>query len=440
VQFLTIRPARNVLPWIHTNDPEHLLYLIAFKYRLLQTIFILACILEPKGQHFPTTQKEGKSMPTPRAHSAVISGTGLYTPKHVITNEELVAAYNAWATQYNDAHANKIHQGELEAKPLSSADFIAKASGIRQRFAYIKDGILDINRMRPRIPERSEAELSDQAEIAVLAARDALKAAGKAPADIDAVVVSCAYTQRPYPAIAIEVQHALKIKGFAFDMLVACSAATFALHRAYEMVLAGTARCVLLINPELTSPQVNYQDRDSHFIFGDVATATIVERSDTCSASLSFEILSTRAETKFSSNVRSNVSYLSRVNDVDPFGADKLFHQNGRRVFKEVCPMVDRHLRGHLQALGLAVKDIRRWWLHQANINMNQMIIQKLLGREANAGEAPIILDRYANTASAGSIIAFHLHKNGLAAGDLGVISSFGAGYSMGSLIVRKYR
>ena len=377
-------------------------------------------------------------MASNKLNPAVISGTGLFTPENVVTNEELVAAYNAWANKYNDVHAEKIKQGELDAKPLSSAEFIAKASGIKQRFAYIKDGILDIDRMRPRIPERSEAELSNQAEIAIHAAREALKAAGKTAADIDAVVVSCAYTQRSYPAIAIEVQNALEINGFAFDMLVACSAATFALHRAYEMVAAGTAGCVLLINPELTSPQVNYQDRDSHFIFGDVATAAIVEKRDTCTASQSYEILSTRAETKFSSNVRSNMGYLSRVNDVDPFGADKLFHQNGRRVFKEVCPMADRHIRGHLESLGIAIEDIARWWLHQANINMNNMIIHRLLGREATLEEAPIILDRYANTASAGSIIAFHLHQDNLAVGDLGVISSFGAGYSIGSLIVKK--
>jgi beta-ketodecanoyl-[acyl-carrier-protein] synthase len=373
-----------------------------------------------------------------KPYSAVISGTGLYTPENVITNEELVASYNSWANQNNAEHSMEIEKGELEAKPLSSVEFIVKASGIRQRFAYVKEGILDISRMRPLIPERPEESLSNQAEMSLYAAEDAIKAAGKSSADIDAVVVSCAYTQRSYPAIAIEVQNELGINGFAFDMLVACSAATFALHRAYEMVMADTARCVLLINPELTSPQVNYCDRDSHFIFGDVATATIVERSDTCTVSQNYEILSTKAMTQFSSNVRSNMGYLSRVNDVSPFGADKLFHQNGRRVFKEVCPIAEQHLRSHVESLGFTIADIKRWWLHQANINMNQMIIQRLLGREATFEEAPIILDRYANTASAGSIIAFHLHQRDLANGDLGVISSFGAGYSIGSLIVRK--
>jgi beta-ketodecanoyl-[acyl-carrier-protein] synthase len=377
-------------------------------------------------------------MTSQKSYSVVISGTGLFTPEHIITNEELVDAYNQWAARYNQKYAKDIEKGKLEAKPESSVEFIIKASGIKQRFAYVKDGILDIERMRPYFPERVEEDLSDQAEMALHAARNAIQAAGKKASDIDAVIVSCAYTQRSYPAIAIEVQSELGINGFGFDMLVACSAATFALHRGYEMVAAGTARGVLLINPELTSPQVNYCDRDSHFIFGDVATAAIVERADTCTAKHCYEILSTKAKTQFSSNVRSNMGYLSRVNDVDPFGPDKLFHQNGRKVFKEVCPMAEQHLSDHVQSLGFTIPQIKRWWLHQANIHMNNMIAKRLLGREATFEEAPVVLDRYANTASAGSLIAYHLHHRDLATGDLGVICSFGAGYSIGSLVVRK--
>jgi beta-ketodecanoyl-[acyl-carrier-protein] synthase len=123
---------------------------------------------------------------------------------------------------------------------------------------------------------------------------------------------------------------------------------------------------------------------------------------------------------------------------VDCFGPDKLIHQNGRRVFKEVCPIAEQHLRIYLKSLGFTIPEIKRWWLHQANINMNNMISRKILGREASPEEAPVVLDRYANTASAGSLIAFHLHNRDLAEGDLGVICSFGAGYSIGSLVVRK--
>lgn len=368
----------------------------------------------------------------------VISGVGLWTPEHVITNEELVASYNAYADKFNAENAAQIDAGTVAAKPHSSAEFIEKASGIKQRYIYRKEGALDIERMRPVIPERQDEELSHQGEIALEAAKKALAAANKSPEDIDAVIVSCAYTQRAYPAIAIEVQNQLGIKGFGFDMLVACSAATFGMHRAWEMVASGNARAVLVINPELVSPQVNYTDRDSHFIFGDVATATVVESEDTANSDHVFSVLSTKAVTSFSNNIRSNFGYISRAHDVDPYGEDKLFHQAGRKVFKEVCPMAADHIEAHLASHSFTPADVRRWWLHQANINMNLLIAKRLLGRDATADEAPIVLDRYANTASAGSVIAFALHHQDLQSGDVGVLCSFGAGYSIGSLVIQK--
>ena len=368
----------------------------------------------------------------------VISGTGLWKPEHTLSNEELVDCYNEHVDLYNVEYADQIASGEVNAKEYSSAAFIEKASGIKSRYIYAKDGVLDINRMRPNIPVRSNDELSDQAEMAIHAAKQAMQRANKKPEDIDAVIVSCAYTQRSYPAIAIEVQNALGINGFGFDMLVACSAATFALQRAYEMVFAGTAACVLLINPELTSPQVNYKDRDSHFIFGDVSIASIVETSESCSVENSYEILSTRAFTQFSNNIRSNFGYVMNANDKNQLDDDQYFSQKGRTVYKEVCPMAAEHIRTHLESLAINTDQIQRWWLHQANINMNKLICNLLLGRQPSKEEAPIVLDEFANTASAGSLIAFHLNHKDLKSGDLGVICSFGAGYSIGSLIVRK--
>ncbi len=370
--------------------------------------------------------------------SVVISGSGLWKPEEFVTNEELVDSYNEFARRFNEEHTVEIAAGEVEEKPPSSPEFIVKASGIKQRYTYCRDGILDIDRMRPRIPPRADGELSHQAEIAVHAARRAMEDAGKTAAEIDMVIVSSAYTERSYPAIAIEVQEELGIQGFGFDMLVACSAATFALHRAVEAVKAGSARCVLLINPELITPQVNFQDRDSHFIFGDVSTATIVESAETCSSEHSYEVIGMHAVTSYSTNVRSNYGYMSYVDGTDPFAPDKLFFQNGRRVFKEVCPLTSDHLAELMSRMNLQVEDVKRWWLHQANINMNQLIARRLLGRDPSFEEAPVVLDEYANTASAGSIIAFHLYNKDLAAGDCGVICSFGAGYSVGSLVVRK--
>ncbi|MCZ8528977.1 beta-ketoacyl-ACP synthase III [Alteromonas sp. PRIM-21] len=368
----------------------------------------------------------------------VISGVGVWHPKDSITNEELVESYNAYADAFNAENKTKIEAGELAAVPYSSAEFIEKASGIKSRYIYQKEGALDITRMKPKIAPRADDELSHQAEIAVEAAKLAMASANVSSDEIDAVIVSCAYTQRAYPAIAIEVQEALSIEGFGFDMLVACSAATFGMHRAYEMLSARNATRVLVINPELVSPQINYADRDSHFIFGDVATATVLELAETAKSEHVYDVLSTKALTKYSNNIRSNFGYMTRAEDVDPYGPDKLFHQAGRKVFKEVCPMAAAHIEAHLASHDITPEDVKRWWLHQANINMNTLICKRLLGRGADRTEAPIVLDEYANTASAGSVIAFGLNHEDLVSGDIGVLCSFGAGYSIGSLVIQK--
>ena len=372
------------------------------------------------------------------SQQVVISGVGVWHPKDSVTNEELVDSYNAYVDAFNEDNKAQIDAGEIAAMPYSSAEFIEKASGIKSRYIYQKEGALDIKRMKPKISPRGDDELSHQAEIAVEAAKLALASANLEAADIDAVIVSCAYTQRAYPAIAIEVQEALNIEGFGFDMLVACSAATFGMHRAYEMLCAKNASRVLVINRELVSPQINYTDRDSHFIFGDVATATVLELAETAKSEHVYDVLSTKALTKFSNNIRSNFGYMTRAEDVDPYGPDKLFHQAGRKVFKEVCPMAAAHIEAHLASHDLTPEGVKRWWLHQANINMNTLICKRLLGRDADRTEAPIVLDEYANTASAGSVIAFGLNHEDLVSGDVGVLCSFGAGYSIGSLVIRK--
>ena len=372
------------------------------------------------------------------SQQVVISGVGVWHPKDSITNEELVDSYNAYVDAFNEENKAQIESGDVAAMPYSSAEFIEKASGIKSRYIYQKEGALDITRMKPKIVPRADDELSHQAEIAVEAAKLALASANVSANEIDAVIVSCAYTQRAYPAIAIEVQEALNIEGFGFDMLVACSAATFGMHRAYEMLSAKNATRVLVINPELVSPQINYADRDSHFIFGDVATATVLELAETAKSEHVYDVLSTKALTKFSNNIRSNFGYMTRAEDVDPYGPDKLFHQAGRKVFKEVCPLAAAHIEAHLASHDITPEGVKRWWLHQANINMNTLICKRLLGRDADRTEAPIVLDEFANTASAGSVIAFGLNHEDLVAGDVGVLCSFGAGYSIGSLVIRK--
>ncbi|MDM8349382.1 beta-ketoacyl-ACP synthase III [Pseudomonas sp. sp1636] len=371
-------------------------------------------------------------------HNVVISGTGLYTPANSISNDELVASFNAYVEQFNADNAAAIASGEVEALTESSSAFIERASGIKSRFVVDKDGILDPQRMVPRIPERSNEQWGILCEMAVGAAEEALARAGKTAADIDGVIVACSNLQRAYPAVAIEVQAALGIQGFGYDMNVACSSATFGLQAATNAVQLGQARAILMVNPEICTGHLNFRDRDSHFIFGDACTAVIVERADLATSAHQFDIVSSKLITQFSNNIRNNFGFLNRAAQEGIGARDKLFVQEGRKVFKEVCPMVAELIATHLAENQLNVADVKRFWLHQANLNMNLLIARKLLGRDAEPHEAPVILDSYANTSSAGSVIALHKHQDDLPSGALGVLSSFGAGYSIGSVILRK--
>ena len=369
-------------------------------------------------------------------HAAVIAATGLFTPAERVTNAELVEAFNAFVEIHNARNADAIAAGEMEALAPSSVEFIEKASGIKSRYVMNRSGVVDPEVMHPLIPERSNDELSVMAEIGVAAAKDAIARWGKDASQIDAVVCAASNMQRAYPAMAIEIQQALGIEGFGFDMNVACSSATFGIKTAADYIATGSARAVLVVNPEITSGHLNFRDRDSHFIFGDVATAVIVERTD--QAVGGWDILGTRLKTVFSNNIRNNFGFLNRTAPGSEGAADKLFVQEGRKVFREVVPMVSEMIVTHAADLGLDPTALKRLWLHQANINMNDLIGRRVLGREPTAEENVIILDEFANTSSAGSIIAFHRAHEDFEAGETGLICSFGAGYSAGTVFVRR--
>ena len=369
--------------------------------------------------------------------TAAITGTGVFTPEAVITNDQLVVAFNAHADLFNAENADAIAAGTVEAKSQSSADFILAASGIERRYVLDRDGLLDPARMYPSLPARPDDAPGYMAEIGADAAHKALAQARLDASDIDLVICAASNMERAYPAVGIEIQQLLGAGGFAFDMNVACSSATFGIQTAVDMIKAGSIRRALVINPEICSAHLEWRDRDCHFIFGDVATATVIERDEDLDKPR-FLVKSARCATQFSNNIRNNNGYLRRTHDQMEDRRDMQFMQNGRKVFKEVLPMVSKHIADHMGDSGVQADDLKRLWLHQANKTMNDYIGKKVLGRVPEAGEQPNILQDYANTSSAGSIIAFSQNSDDLAVGETGLICSFGAGYSVGSIIVER--
>ncbi len=360
-----------------------------------------------------------------------ITATGVYTPPETISNQELVDSLNAYVEYYNQANAEAIASGELVELRGSTPEFIEKASGIKSRHVVEKSGVLDIHRLRPNLRERDNDELSLQAEMGVAAAKIAMQRAGVTAEDIDVVILSCSNMQRAYPAVAIEIQNALGIQGYAFDMNVACSAATFGIKQAYDAIKCG-ARAVLIVNAEITSAHNDFSTREGHFIFGDVATASIVENTETKDG---FEIIDCKLITQFSNNIRNNFGFL---NSSESAIQNLLFRQDGRKVFKEVSPLVAQTITEQLGRLDIDIHTPKRFWLHQANANMNALILKLILGKDIEAERAPIVLDEYANTSSAGVIIALDKTGHEVEIGEYGVLCSFGAGYSIGSIVLKK--
>ena len=388
--------------------------------------------------------------------SIYITGTGLFTPPHSISNDELVESFNAYVEKYNRENAEAIACGEIEALEASDADFITKVSGIKSRYVMDKDGILDPNVMTPCLPARTLGETpSLMAQMGMDALNDALSEAGLQADELDGIIVACSNLPRAYPALAIEIQHFIGMTGgFAYDMNVACSAATFGIAQAVGSIQAGLGKRMAVVNVEITSAHLNWRNRDSHFIFGDVATASIIEAcgKDSGREPKGFGIIDSKLFTEFSTNIKNELGFLNRSedlarqngqgddinNDLQSPTSDHLFMQNGRKVFRDVCPKVASLIKEQLAKNDLPTDTVIMMWLHQANANMIDLILRQVMGKEADKAIAPMVIDEFANTSSASPIIVFHRYKDKLKSGDLGVMCSFGAGYSIGSVLVRK--
>ena len=177
-----------------------------------------------------------------RLNRVVLTGTGLFTPSGSVTNDELVESLTTATLRWNEEHAAEIARGEFLAREVPTSKFILRASGVGHRYLIDRDGVLDPTRLRPRLRKRSEDELSLQAEMGLAAAQDALAQAGRKASDVDAVIVGCSNLQRAYPALAIEIQAALGARGFAYDMSVACSSASFAIQNAVDALKTGRGK------------------------------------------------------------------------------------------------------------------------------------------------------------------------------------------------------
>jgi 3-oxoacyl-[acyl-carrier-protein] synthase-3 len=305
---------------------------------------------------------------------------------------------------------------DLEKMVDTNHDWIMERTGIRER----------------HIAEKGVAT----SDLSVEAAKKALSERGLKPTDLEAILVATVTPDMLFPSTACLVQHKLGAKGaWGFDLSAACSAFVYALQVGSQFIATGAHKKVMVIGADVMSSIIDYTDRATCVIFGDGAGAVILEPAEDDS-----------------------VGMIDFIHEVDGSGGCSLYmpgggslhpathetvdkkmhyvHQDGQAVFKfavrkqaEICEKI-------LQRNGLKGSDIDAFIPHQAN----RRIITATADRLGLKPESIIInIDRYGNTTAGTVPLAMHTarQEGRLKKGDLVLLASVGAGFTVGATLLR---
>ena len=318
-----------------------------------------------------------------------ITGTGSHLPPRRLTNADLVA--------------------DLAQRGIDTSDeWIVERTGIQARHFAAPD-----------------VQCSD---MALDAARHALKAAGLEAQDLDLIIVATSTPDMVFPSTAAILQHKLGAHGCAaFDVQAVCTGFIYALSVADAMVRAGNARRALVVGSEIFSRILDFTDRSTCVLFGDGAGAVVLEASDTPG------ILATdlHADGKY-------VDILCVPGHVagGQVSGHPLLRMDGQAVFKLAVGLLEKTARTTLDKAGLAVADVD--WLvpHQANIRIMHSTARKL---KLPMDKVVVTVDQHGNTSAASIPLAldYAVRAGQVKAGDTVLLEGVGGGFTWGSALLK---
>lgn len=317
-----------------------------------------------------------------------ITGTGSYLPPRRLTNADLVS--------------------ELAALGVESSDeWIVERTGIRARH-FVDVGV-------------------NSSDLALIASRNALEAAGVNANDIDLIIVGTSTPDMVFPSTACILQSKLGVKGGpAFDVQAVCSGFIYALTLADSLIRSGTARKALVVGTEVFSRLLDFQDRTTCVLFGDGAGAVVLEASDTPG------ILSTdiHADGKYSDIL----CVPGHVCGGKVLG-DPMLRMDGQAVFKLAVGVLDEAARSVLIKAGKTEVDID--WLipHQANIRIMQSTARKL---KLPMDKVIVTVDQHGNTSAASIPLALDVavRSGKVQLGQTLLLEAVGGGFTWGAVLL----
>ncbi len=275
------------------------------------------------------------------------------------------------------------------------------------------------------------AEGETTCDLAEVAARRAMAAAGRVAMDIDLVVVATTTPDRVFPSTACLLQQRLDIRGCAaFDVQAVCTGFVYALGIADKFIRTAAARCVLVVGAETLSRIVDWTDRSTSVLFGDGAGAVVLEASDEPG------ILSTHlhADGQYE-NLLTVPAGVSQGYDQLQSGAAYI-QMRGNEVFKMAVNTLGRIADETLQANGLD-KSALDWLIpHQANIRIIQAAAKKLA---MPMDRVVVTVDEHGNTSAASVPLALDtaVRDGRVRRGELLLMEAFGGGFTWGSALLR---
>jgi 3-oxoacyl-[acyl-carrier-protein] synthase-3 len=329
---------------------------------------------------------------------AKISGTGMYVPERVVTNEDLTALMD------------------------TSDEWIRQRSGIRERH-YVEEG-------------------TPPSELAEAAARGALESAGLDADEIDCIVLATLSSEAEFPGTSFFLQERLGVEGLpCFDVRAQCSGFLYSLATARGFVKAGQFRRVLVVGCEVHSTGIDQttEGRDVAVLFGDGAGACIVEANEDPDDPSDVLEVRLHADGRYARKlwIEAPTSSVPGRIDEEMVRAKRHFpRMEGRFVFKHAVTRMPEVLMETIAAAGVKKEDVDLFLFHQANLRINEFVANAL---EIPAERLRNNIQHYGNCSAASipMLLAEAEREGALRRGGLVSMTAFGSGFSWASAVAR---
>jgi 3-oxoacyl-[acyl-carrier-protein] synthase-3 len=309
-----------------------------------------------------------------------------------------------------------LTNGDLERLVDTSDEWILQRTGIRER--HIVD------------PGVATSDLGKEAAL------KAISRAGLTPDDIGVIIVGTVTPDMMFPSTACLIQHKIGAKrAWGFDLSAACSAFTYSLTTASQLVASGAHDHALVVGADVMSSIIDYQDRSTCVLFGDGAGAVVVSAAGADgNAILDFE-----HEIDGSGGPALCMPAGGSAKPASKDTVEARLHyvkQDGQAVFKFAVRKTEEISRRVLERNGLGPDDIDLFVSHQANRRIIQSATAKL-GVDPN--KVVINIERFGNTTAATIPLALNdaVCAGKLKKGQLVLLASVGAGFTVGAVLLR---